>query len=76
MRLYRNIGGKFLEDTADATSASKDRLDCEWGDPNVDGRPDFYCSVGAAYGTAVKANQLWIQQPGRHRSKSRLRRGG
>jgi hypothetical protein len=61
MKLYRNIGGRFQEDTR-TDFGKKDRLDCEWGDPNVDGRPDLYCSVGAAYGTAVKANQLWIQQ--------------
>ncbi len=61
MRLYRNIGGRFQEDKR-TDFGIKDRLDCEWGDPNVDGRPDLYCAVGAQYGTALKANQLWIQQ--------------
>ena len=62
-RLYRNIGGgRFAEDTRTAFPIA-DRLDCEWGDPNVDGRPDLYCAVGAKHGTAVKANELWIQQP-------------
>jgi hypothetical protein len=62
MKLYRNTGGRFVEDKG-TDFGKKDRLDCEWGDPNVDGLLDFYCSVGATYGTALKANQLWIQQP-------------
>ena len=66
MRLYRNTRNKdgtrgFQEDTA-TNFGITDRLNCQWGDPNVDGRPDLYCSVGANFGTAVKANQLWIQQ--------------
>jgi hypothetical protein len=60
--LYRNVGGVFEEDFG-TDFGTKDRPDCEWGDPNVDGRPDFYCARGAGYGTATKANQLWIQQP-------------
>lgn len=62
MRLYRNTGGgRFVEDLR-TDFGIEDRLDCEWGDPNVDGRPDLYCSVGAHHGTAIKSNQLWIQQ--------------
>jgi len=62
MRLYRNAGGgRFTEDRRTDFGIA-DRLDCEWGDPNVDGRPDLYCSVGAQHGTATKSNQLWIQQ--------------
>ena len=50
MRLYRNTGrGRFVEDLR-TDFGIEDRLDCEWGDPNVDGRPDLYCSVGAHTG--------------------------
>ncbi len=61
-RLYRNVGGSFVEDTR-IDFGIRDRLDCQWGDPNVDGRLDLYCGRGASHGTATKANQLWIQQP-------------
>jgi hypothetical protein len=62
-RFYRNVsGGRFTEDTRTVLPIA-DRLDCEWGDPNADGRLDLYCSVGAKHGTAVKANELWVQQP-------------
>ena len=30
---------------------------------NHDGRLDLYCAVGAEKGTALKANELWLQQP-------------
>ena len=64
MRLYRNAGsGRFVEDVR-TNFGIADRLDCEWGDPNVDSRPDLYCSVGAQQGTATKRNELWIQQSG------------
>ena len=63
MRLYtNNRSGRFVEDKKTAF-VSKDQMDCAWGDPNGDKRPDFYCSVGGNYGTGTKANQLWIQQP-------------
>jgi hypothetical protein len=62
-RFYRNVGGgRFAEDTRTVLPIA-DRLDCKWGDPNLDGRLDLYCSVGAKHGTAVKANELWLQQP-------------
>ena len=42
MRLYRNAGrGRFVEDHRTDFGIA-DRLDCEWGDPNVDRRPDLY----------------------------------
>ncbi|UHD17113.1 FG-GAP-like repeat-containing protein [Thiocapsa bogorovii] len=61
MRLYRNLGGRFSQDRK-TNFGLADRLDCQWGDPNQDGLPDLYCIVGANFGTATKANQLWIQQ--------------
>ncbi|RYU63126.1 hypothetical protein EWI61_01310 [Methylolobus aquaticus] len=60
-RLYKNVGGSFVEDLS-INFGIRDRLDCQWGDPNVDGRLDLYCARGASHGTAMKANQLWIQQ--------------
>jgi hypothetical protein len=41
-----------------------DRHDCVAGDFNQDGLMDMFCSVGADRGVAVKANELYIQQPG------------
>ncbi len=41
-----------------------DRHDCVAGDFNADGLQDIFCSVGADRGTAVKSNELYIQQPG------------
>jgi hypothetical protein len=38
-----------------------DRHDCVWGRIDGDGRPDFYCAVGAARGRRTKANELWLQ---------------
>ncbi len=40
-----------------------DRHDCDAADVNRDGRLDLYCAVGAEKGTALKANELWLQQP-------------
>jgi FG-GAP-like repeat len=60
-RLYRNDGGRFTEVEA-GTFFRKDRHDCAWGDANVDGRPDVYCTRGTSGGTIVKQNELWIQQ--------------
>jgi hypothetical protein len=41
-----------------------DRHACAWGDANADGRPDIYCTVGAAEGYGVGPNELWIQRSG------------
>jgi hypothetical protein len=60
-RLYRNLGGRFVEVQA-GTFPARDRHDCDWADVDQDGRVDAYCSIGARHGTATKANELWIQQ--------------
>src|SRR5215475_1232922 len=39
-----------------------DRHDCLAADFNADGREDLFCSVGADRGTALKSNELHIQQ--------------
>ncbi len=38
-----------------------DRHDCDAADVNLDGRMDFYCSMGAEKGTGAKTNELWLQ---------------
>ena len=43
---------------------SSDRHDCLAADFNRDGLQDIFCSLGSDRGTAVKADQLYIQQPG------------
>jgi hypothetical protein len=40
-----------------------DRHDCLAADFNSDGRLDIFCSIGTDRGTALKSNQLYIQQP-------------
>jgi hypothetical protein len=62
--LYHNDGGSFTEVDAGTFFAS-DRHSCVWGDVDDDGAPDLFCSVGAKRGTAVKANQLWMQRANR-----------
>jgi len=57
-----NHNGTFSEANA-GFSAGIDRHDCQAGDFNADGRQDIFCSVGADRGTAVKSNELYIQQP-------------
>jgi hypothetical protein len=63
-RLFHNDGGHFTEIDAGAFPDT-DRHDCAWGDPNVDGRPDIYCTHGADSGYGRGPNELWIQQPDR-----------
>jgi hypothetical protein len=62
-RLYRNEGGGRFVEVAAGTFEARDRHDCAWSDVDQDGLIDLYCSIGAEHGTAVKANELWIQQP-------------
>lgn len=52
---FREVNGGF--------STGVDRHDCQAADFNGDGREDLFCSVGADRGTAVKSNELYIQQP-------------
>jgi hypothetical protein len=61
-RVYINTGaGGFSE--IDANSFPKDdRHGCAMADVNGDGLQDIYCTVGASHGTAIKSNELWIQQ--------------
>jgi len=58
--LFRgNSGGTF---TLVQALPSADRHYCAAADFNADGRPDFYCTIGADKGTATnKSNELWLQ---------------
>ncbi len=41
-----------------------DRHDCVWGDVDLDGLSDAYCSVGAGHPLyPPKVNELWLQTP-------------
>jgi hypothetical protein len=46
------------------TFPSADRHACVAADVNLDGLLDMYCAIGAERRTGLKANELWIQQPG------------
>ena len=58
-----NHGGTFSEIDAGYFKGI-DRHDCLAADFNRDGREDLFCSVGADRGTALKANELYLQQAG------------
>lgn len=60
--LYRNDRGTFHEVAGPAFHRASHS--CPWGDVNADGLPDIYCTLGGNVGSGVKANQLWIRQPG------------
>ncbi len=72
-KLYRNDGDGTYTRVAAAAFPSKngdvwiDRHDCAPGDPNRDGRTDFYCAIGRTGNNLVKTdpndNELWLQQP-------------
>ena len=57
-----NHDGTFSEANAGYFKAG-DRHDCMAADFNADGRADMFCSIGTDRGTALKSNQLYIQQP-------------
>ena len=57
-----NHDGTFSEVDAGYFKAN-DRHDCLAADFNADGREDLFCSIGTDRGTALKSNELFIQQP-------------
>jgi hypothetical protein len=61
-RLYINDNGHFSEVDAGSFTGA-DHHDCKAADVNGDGKPDVFCSAGAARGTRVKSNDLRIQGP-------------
>jgi VCBS repeat protein len=58
--LWRNNGNGTYSDSGQVFPVL-DRHDCAWGDVNLDGRLDTYCTHGAVEGNGVGANELWIQ---------------
>jgi hypothetical protein len=61
---FNNQDGTFSPADVSYFQSITDRHDCQAADFNKDGRKDILCSVGANRGTTVKANALYIQQPG------------
>jgi hypothetical protein len=57
-----NHDGTFREANAGYFTPA-DRHDCLGADFNADGREDLFCSLGTDRGTALKSNELYIQQP-------------
>ena len=57
-----NHDGTFSEVNAGYFKAN-DRHDCLAADFNADGQEDLFCSIGTDRGTALKSNELFIQQP-------------
>lgn len=72
-KMYRNDGDGTYTRVAPSAWPNKngdywvDRHDCAPGDPNRDGRTDYYCAIGRTGNNIVKTdpndNELWLQQP-------------
>jgi hypothetical protein len=66
--LLRRQGDGFVDTGVDLGRV--DRHGCAAADIDRSGLPDLFCSVGAARGTGVKANELWLDpggpEPRRH----------
>jgi hypothetical protein len=63
-QLFYNDGtGRFAERYAGLLPAHRDRHQCAAADVDHDGLVDLYCALGAAHGTRIKANELWMQRP-------------
>jgi hypothetical protein len=63
-QLFYNDGtGRFTERYAGLLPAHRDRHQCASADVNHDNLVDLYCTLGAARGIRIKANELWMQRP-------------
>ncbi len=61
--LYRNNKNGTFTSVRTFPAGPPDRHDCAWGNVNADLYIDLYCTSGAAEGTVVKSNELYIQKP-------------
>lgn len=61
--LYTNVDGRFTETAREFFSGEErmDRHGCSWGEANLDGLPDLYCTQGADKGFGTGPNKLYIQ---------------
>jgi hypothetical protein len=64
-RLYINDGNGHFSETNQGTFRRIDRHGCDAADVDVRGDPlkDIFCANGAAQGTLIKQDELYIQQP-------------
>ncbi len=64
MLFYGNDGTGTFTPMLPGLFPRNDRHDCVWGDVDLDGLPDVYCSVGAGHPVyPPKVNELWLQTP-------------
>jgi hypothetical protein len=64
-QLWRgNADGTFTLVSHLKSASTSDQHGCATADFDQNGLPDVYCAMGAIYGSRVKANPLWLQQPG------------
>jgi hypothetical protein len=69
MELWVNQQDGAWEQVDAGTFPEADRYYCAFGDVGSesstapDGLPDLFCTIGAAKGTGLKGNELWIQRP-------------
>lgn len=61
-RLYINDGNGHFTETNTGTFGKIDRHGCDAADVNKDRLLDIFCGIGAALGTNLKQNELYIQQ--------------
>jgi len=62
-RLYINDGNGHFRETNQGTFVRIDRHGCDAADVSGDGLKDIFCANGAARGTLVKQDELYIQRP-------------
>jgi hypothetical protein len=66
LSLYENRGGRRFRAVQarllQELERRRDRHHCPFGDVNLDGRPDFFCTVGGFSGARPNPSELWIQQ--------------
>lgn len=59
----RSLGLVRVATFKDTLHDRTDRHGCTIADVNLDGLDDIFCAKGARTGTAIKWNELWMQEP-------------